>query len=75
MGKGLELKVRKFWGITLLFVEVAGEKLVGEPFYPPPPFLNRVKVCESEMMVVKDLFVEKYVDCLFYGEIVLKQQR
>ena len=32
-----------------------------------------VKVCESEMMVVRDLFVEKYVDCLFYGEIVLKR--
>ena len=31
-----------------------------------------VKVCESEMMVVRDLFVEKYVDCLFYGEIVSK---
>ena len=32
-----------------------------------------VKVCESEMMVVKDLFVEKCVDCQFYGEIVLKR--
>ena len=32
-----------------------------------------VKVCESEMMVVRDLFVKKYVDCPFYGEIVLKQ--
>ena len=32
-----------------------------------------VKVCESEMMVVRDLFVEKYVDCPFYGEVVLKQ--
>ena len=26
-----------------------------------------VKVCESEMMVVRDLFVKKYVDCMFYG--------
>ena len=34
---------------------------------------NAVKVCESEMMVVKDLFVKKYVDCPFYGEIVLKR--
>ena len=33
---------------------------------------NAFKVCESEMMVVRDLFVEKYVDCLFYGEIVSK---
>ena len=32
-----------------------------------------VKVCESEMMVVRDLFVEKYADCPFYGEIVLKR--
>ena len=24
-----------------------------------------VKVCESEMMVVRDLFVEKYIDCRF----------
>ena len=32
-----------------------------------------IEVCESEMMVVKDLFVKKYVDCPFYGEIVLKQ--
>ena len=32
-----------------------------------------VKVCESEMVVVRDLFVKKYVDCPFLGEIVLKQ--
>ena len=32
-----------------------------------------VKVCESEMMVVRDLFVKKYVDCPFYGETVLNQ--
>ena len=32
-----------------------------------------VKVCESEMVVVRDLFVKKYVDCPFRGEIVLKQ--
>ena len=24
------------------------------------------KVCESEMMIVRDLFVENYADCLFY---------
>ena len=34
---------------------------------------NAFKVCESEMMVVRDLFFKKYVDCPFYGEIVLKQ--
>ena len=31
-----------------------------------------VKVCESETMVVTDLFVKKYVHCPFYGETVLK---
>ena len=34
---------------------------------------NFLKVCESEMMVVRDLFVKKYVDCRFYGKIVLKR--
>ena len=44
-GKGSKLKVRKFWGLVPTFVEVRGEKLVGEPFYSPPPLLilNRVK--------------------------------
>ena len=37
--------------------------------YGAPAF----KVCKSEMMVVRDLFVEKFVDCPFYGEIVLKR--
>ena len=32
-----------------------------------------VKVCENEMMLMRDFFVKKYVDCPFYGEIVLKQ--
>ena len=32
-----------------------------------------VKVCENEMMVVRDFLVKKYIDCQFYGEIVLKQ--
>ena len=26
-----------------------------------------VKVCKSKMMVMRDLFVKKYVDCPFYG--------
>ena len=37
-----------------------------------PYGIPAVKVCENEVMV-RDLFVEKYVDCPFYGEIVLKQ--
>ena len=32
-----------------------------------------VKVCENEMMLVRDFFVKKYVDCSFYSEIILKQ--
>ena len=34
---------------------------------------NADKVCQSEMMVVKNLFVKKYVDDPFYGEIILKR--
>ena len=34
---------------------------------------NVIKMCESKMTVVRDLFVKKYIDCPFYGEIVLKQ--
>ena len=37
VAKGLKLKVRKFLGLILTFVEVPGEKLVD------PPNLNRVK--------------------------------
>ena len=32
-----------------------------------------VKVCESEMMAVRELFFKKYLDCPFYGKRVLKQ--
>ena len=32
--KGLEIKVRKVWGLIHTFVEVTGEKLVGGSFYP-----------------------------------------
>ena len=28
---------------------------------------NAFKVCESEMMIVRDLFVENYEDCSFYN--------
>ena len=33
-----------------------------------------VQVHEIEMMLVRDFIVKKYVDCPFYGEIVLKQR-
>ena len=42
LAKGLKLKVRKFWGPNTTFVEVTGEKLVGEGgLFAPPPILNR----------------------------------
>ena len=34
---------------------------------------NADKVCQSEMMVVKNLFVKKYVDGPFYGQMILKR--
>ena len=37
VAKGLKLKVRKFWGPNLTFVEVTGKKLVGGAFLPPLP--------------------------------------
>ena len=36
---------------------------------------NAFKVCESEMMISRGLFVKNYKDYLFYHEIVSKQQR
>ena len=40
-----------------------------------PHGTNAFKVCESEMMIVKDLFVEKYVNCPFHDKIILQWQR
>ena len=40
VAKESKLKVTKFWGLILTFVEVTWEKLVGGF----PPILNRVKV-------------------------------
>ena len=37
-----------------------------------PHGTNAFKVCESEMMIVKDLFVEKYVNCPFHDKIILQ---
>ena len=44
------------------------DRVTTYPYGAPP-----VKVCESETIVLRDLYVEKYVDCPFYGEIVLKR--
>ena len=35
---------------------------------------NAFKVCESEMMTVRDFFVKNYSDCPFYDEIILQQK-
>ena len=35
---------------------------------------NACKVCESEMMIVRDVFVKNYADCPFYDEIMLQQR-
>ena len=37
VAKGLKLKVIKFLGLILTFVEFTGKKLVGGLFAPPPP--------------------------------------
>ena len=37
VAKGLKLKVRKFWGLFPTFLEVTGEKLVGDFFHPHHP--------------------------------------
>ena len=34
---------------------------------------NAFKVCESEMMAVKNLFVKNYVERPFYNEVILKR--
>ena len=39
--KGLKVKVRKFWWLTLTFVEVTDEKRLGGSFWSP--ILNKVK--------------------------------
>ena len=40
--KKLKVKVRRFWGLLLTFVEVTEEKLVAGPFCPTPLILNKV---------------------------------
>ena len=39
-----------------------------------PNRTNAFKVCESEMMAVRDLFVENYADFPFYDELTLQRQ-
>ena len=40
-----------------------------------PHATNTFKVCESQMMMVRDFFVKKYADCKFYDETILQGQR
>ena len=32
---------------------------------------NAFKVCESDVMTVRDFFVKNYADCSFYDDIIL----
>ena len=44
VGKGLKLKVEKFWRLIPTFAEVTEKNLVGVgPFSPPSLILNRIK--------------------------------
>ena len=40
-----------------------------------PHITNAFKVCESEMIKMRELLVKNYVDCLFYDEIILQPQQ
>ena len=37
-----------------------------------PHGTNAFKVCESDMMIVRELLVEKYVNCPFYDKTILQ---
>ena len=55
VAKGLKLKFRKFWGLTITFAEVTVEKLVVEPFSPPsppPPSWIGLKKCPPPLPAV-----------------------
>ena len=42
VAKGLKLKVRRFWGLIPMFVEVTGKKLVGNLFGSPSPWIGLI---------------------------------
>ena len=44
LSRGLKLKVKKFWGLILTFVEVKEEKLLEGAFLPHPPILIRINI-------------------------------
>ena len=35
-----------------------------------PHGINAIKMCESEMMIVRDVFVKNYADCPIYYEVI-----
>ena len=39
-----------------------------------PHGTNVFKVCESKMMILRDLFLENCANCMFYDEIILQQR-
>ena len=39
-----------------------------------PYGINSFKVCESEMMIVRDYFLENYIDFPFYDEMILRKR-
>ena len=72
LSKGLKLKVRKFWGLIPTFVEVTGEKLVGEAFLPPP-ILNRVNSVQNtpilKLLAVVSKIIKRFGDSLSWKAI------
>ena len=76
VAKGLNLKVRKFWGLIPTFVEVTGENLAGRPFCPHPQSwvgLNgqcglwpEIRVCIPQGSILKPSFLI-YIDVLSNG--------
>ena len=40
--KRLKIKVRRFWGLIPMFVEVTGKKLVGNFFGSPSPWIGLI---------------------------------
>ena len=65
VAKELKLKVTKFWGLILAFVEVTWEKVVGwrEGEVSPPPtlILNRAKETKIKAKAWKSSMEEKYI--------------
>ena len=69
MTKGLERKVRMFWGLISKFVEVRGEKLVGgrlESFWLPSPIQKKVNWHFYKDVLIVTLSSYYYSSEMFY---------